>query len=116
MPGTIVILNSIPAPAGRKTVRTKYKVSIDGPDGNLLKGGTEDRYAVQPGTYRVRMSSGGLRTNAVTVEVSEGGRHYVRITPTWCYQLSLIPGLGILPGLLALTCPGLILRINNSQL
>jgi hypothetical protein len=116
MPGTIAILNNIPVPAGRRTVRIKYKVSIDGPDGNLLRGGTEDRYAVQPGTYRVRVSSHGRRTNAVTVEVSEGGRHYVRISPTWFYQLSTIPYFGILPRLLVGAYPGLVLRIRNSQL
>lgn len=99
-----------------KKQMVNYRVSIDGANLEKAKGAISTDVTVDPGTYDVRLSSAGYRTNSIAVQVREGGRHYVRISPTTYMTLLRVPLLGILPLLVAMLWPGLAFRIQNAQI
>ena len=114
MSGTIVILNDmvdLGRPPNRgdsyaTRVAMDLFVKIDGPGGYQMHNVTSDRYEVEPGTYRVRAHWTYYHSNSVSVEVSEGGTHCVRFSPTMFYSLTLVPLLGMLPQLIESMIPG----------
>jgi hypothetical protein len=114
MPGTIVILSDMvdlgrPPRRGNVPYRraaTDLFVKIDGPGDYQMHDVTSDHYEVEPGTYRVRAHWTYYHSNSVSVEVSEGGRHYVRFSPTMFYSLTTIPLVGALPQLIETMIPG----------
>ena len=109
MPGTIVIQRGSVGKLG------SYKVSIDGQTGEKIKGGFSTDLAVESGVHQVRISAGGYRTNTVTVEVTEGRRHYLNIDTTGYASLLRVPLLGVLPALVPLMWPGLAVRLRSPQ-
>lgn len=123
MSGTIVILNDM-VDLGRPPDRNNLSgervsmtlhVKIDGPNEYHLHHATNDRYDVEPGTYRVRAQWTTYHSNSIEVEVREGGKHYVRVAPTMFYGLTLIPLLGLVPQLVESIVPGTGMRAAIGQ-
>ena len=115
MSGTIIIVNRMtaqPCPPSRAT--PAVFTQIDGPNGYRVRGNRAEEFDVVPGTYRVRVFWAHFHSNAIGLEVREGMRHHVLVTPAPLYALTRIPLVGLLPDLAASMIPGTALRLTQT--
>ena len=122
MPGTIVIVEAAsfielnPWQKNGFAEQPRYRVKIDGAARDDAVG-LPAHVKVEPGAHSVRVVVGGYRTNTLTVEVSEGTRHVIHVTPTALRrrETAFAIAFGAIGGLLAAIVPGLYWRAEHPK-
>lgn len=115
LPGTIAIVDDRPPVLSSRQGRilqTKYRVSVDGTVFSETVG-LPGQVKVDAGVHAVRVSVNGLPTNKVTIIVSEGARHAVRVTPTRLGHVTVF--FGLIGVLIARAWPGFCWRAEHIQ-
>lgn len=104
MAGVVVVRTEAPPLRRAGTL----DVLVDGELVGTIKQGRSDRFEVAPGPHTVRVGAGISRSNTLTVEVAEGGAHWVSAYGTGFALLA-----AVLP-LLYVVCviPGLVFRLR----
>jgi len=122
VPGTIVVVEAVPYaelnPQRRNGLiqQPRYRVKVDGTVRTDTVG-LPAHVKVDPGTHVVRVVVGGYRTNTVAVEVGEGARHVIHVTPTALRKSKtvLAVAFGAIGGLVAAALPGMYWRVEHPQ-